>query len=1046
MIAKLLMGLSLATSAALNINLYDIAQSNYYFEPGPNISFKDDVTSVKADEKRISEIKDPLLKIEELNKLDPKEIGKWSHYNSGDFGFITTPVDQYPFNICWAFSTANTGEAALLRQGLVPLEQATTFKLSALSITQTINDRRADSDPLLNTPSDTYSKNWNDGFYVDQAAVALSQGIAPAISKGMNSDLASDYVRPEYIAKDILFLDPTSKEDVKRAINEYGAVTLDYDTDFVDSNFYNDYKIDEYYKNNGDTRKSQSHAITIIGWDDNVSTSNFSYNVPKVPGAWLTKNSWGDSYGTNGTQYLSYESELKDTIAYKYMKNDLNLHKYYYDGGYENYESVVNKSNSKDVKAAAVFESKVASKTTDEYLEQVNVKVDGHDANLKVEIYKNVDVNFGNRHDKNNDPTKGELIESATTYASYWAPGIYTIDLKERVKINSGENFSIVITASNEKGDVGFSASKEYSSYNDQTYYQDINGDWKNTFDLGSMVLRIKGNTKSYPKEGSEEIKDINDAKLRLNKYVSKIAENEFTFENPQLFYKGNELKENIDYLVTYKKFRNEVEDTSNQDAVISYIEMNITGIGNFEGTYRHFYIPVVAGLYPNDDAFISSGYFAEFKAPYNVTKLKDLNISKNWKFIDDLNTNIEDGQKYKVMYVGEESYLYRIPTIDLYINLPKPSDINIETTDYTVTGLEDSYSYNGGEIRPDIKLEYLGYQLKYGADYLVEYRNNKDSGQAEIYVRGIGKYAGVKKLTFNINKASNKVIDFKLVNNIPYAYSVYGEVEFKYFNDKDCLNEAKTLVAGNKYYVKPFVKGSSNYEEVKLSDTKEPLVLTYKSDSIDIPDIKPVEKKFNLDNIKLENQEVTYNGTEQRNNITIQVESETLKLGRDYELQYISKDYTNVGVVTIRIKGINDYKTSGSFDITYEIKKADNKITKFEKNDDKFIVESTFGKDEYQLKYYDSLNFDREITKEEADRLNVYYVKAYIGNNSNYNEIYSDNYIEVINNSKPEEDGNKPIETPTENNDNMIYIGVTSGVLIVGVVALVIVYFVKRK
>ena len=51
-----------------------------------------------------------------------------------------------------------------------------------------------------------------------------------------------------------------------------------------------------------------SHAVSIIGWDDNFSRDNFiEENKPEHDGAYIVLNSWGKDFGDNGIYYISYD-------------------------------------------------------------------------------------------------------------------------------------------------------------------------------------------------------------------------------------------------------------------------------------------------------------------------------------------------------------------------------------------------------------------------------------------------------------------------------------------------------------------------------------------------------------------------------------------------------------------------------------------------------------------------------------------------------------------------------------------------------------------
>lgn len=125
---------------------------------------------------------------------------------------------------------------------------------------------------------------------------------------------------------------------IKEAIMEYGAVTSDYYAYESSSKYYNRTTgaycgswndmiskntpdgngVSRFYVEDGETRyefaTSTNHAITIVGWDDNYSYTNFEYTPRSFDGekytyengAWIVRNSWGDRWGNGGYEYISY--------------------------------------------------------------------------------------------------------------------------------------------------------------------------------------------------------------------------------------------------------------------------------------------------------------------------------------------------------------------------------------------------------------------------------------------------------------------------------------------------------------------------------------------------------------------------------------------------------------------------------------------------------------------------------------------------------------------------------------------------------------------
>lgn len=72
-----------------------------------------------------------------------------------------------------------------------------------------------------------------------------------------------------------------------------------------------------------------------------------------------------------------------------------------------------------------------------------------------------------------------------------------------------------------------------------------------------------------------------------------------------------------------------------------------------------------------------------------------------------------------------------------------------------SVTGLKASYSYTGKAVKPAPVLKYGSQKLVKGTDYTLSYSSNTKKGTGKITIKGIGKYADTKTVTFKITAAS---------------------------------------------------------------------------------------------------------------------------------------------------------------------------------------------------------------------------------------------------------------------------------------------------
>lgn len=352
-----------------------------------------------------------------------------TYYNAMGEGLVTGIKKQTGQN-CWAFATMSAVETSLLKQGIVPNWE--TLDLSEALIDDAIYTRCDDT--LHNTTGDQNFTTLK-GAELSWAAQLLAGGISVAdeqeyLERGKGHQFDTDFNVADFWSCAFI---PTTVEDLKRAIYQYGSVSI--------------------------SLWSWYHGIALTGWDDEYDGLLDLDYVDNV-GAFWGKDSGFVNTPEIGTYKSNYEvpyddteyyyegedmpefwdgdrwPELFDAVAYEYRDKDTYDNVYFYDGsGFS--------GGIEATKAAAVFEAKAGTDTQGEQIVSATLPLASLDTTASVQIYTGL---------KNaNDPESGTpLFESGsepTIHADY--SGMYSVDFREYGKVaplRQGELFSVVMT------------------------------------------------------------------------------------------------------------------------------------------------------------------------------------------------------------------------------------------------------------------------------------------------------------------------------------------------------------------------------------------------------------------------------------------------------------------------------------------------------------------------------------------------------------------------------------------------------------------------
>ncbi|MCQ2524275.1 MAG: hypothetical protein MJ123_08030 [Lachnospiraceae bacterium] len=284
-----------------------------------------------------------------------------------------------------------------------------------------------------------------------------------------------------------------TKDDIKSAIEKYGAVKVSYYHDFGSAS---NGKKGAY--NNAYGYTSSNHAVCIVGWDDNYSRDNFNHK-PSKNGAWIVKNSWGTYTLDQGFMYMSYE----ESSAQRFSVYDANLASKDYKKIYQ-YDSVPYTFSNYAYDGYSF--ANIFTATANDKIGAVQFRGSyNKGATYKVKVYTGC---------SSSNPVSGKLAATKSgKFKEDAAEATFMISLDSPVSVSKGDKYSVVLELSNgcsikygSYGSVGFGSFTMYQSDEVKSGVSFYKSPYSNSYSTYSNNFAIKALANKSGSSSSSEL------------------------------------------------------------------------------------------------------------------------------------------------------------------------------------------------------------------------------------------------------------------------------------------------------------------------------------------------------------------------------------------------------------------------------------------------------------------------------------------------------------------------------------------------------------
>lgn len=904
--------------------------------------------------------------------------------NDNGTSYVTPIRNQLSSVLCWAFSAAAAAEASAIKKRLITSSDYLSPEHIGYFWKNHVDDELGGNSGASVTDHasnyiQTYGSTLNTTFQLANWVGLASETEVPFTGSVQNHSDSKAYDN-EVVMKNSYWLNITDQEYVKKAIKDHGAVTANM---VLYSNRINDHHA-YYYNGTG----AVSHAVTLVGWDDNYPKENFTsfcgstsdtvsnLNGLEAPGdgAYIVRDSYGEEGNReNGYFYMSYYDSVLGYTGQKAIAIDCSStegydHNYQYDGGY----GLKTMTFSNEIYGGNIFTAK-ANMEGDERLKAVSFATPSVLGDYSIQIYTDVT--------STTNPTAGTPAFTTPQKGSFTYAGIHTIDLTTPVELEEGEKFSVVIKLS-KSGEIAFMTDESYVGYSGSTYIRTYNTsvvqgrsfysgngtswtDGKNRV-VGSTErpcnIRIKAYTEDVNSLNQKTIDDSMVASIPAETYTG----GQIT-PDPVIYYGDKRLVKDTDYQVTYEENTNVGSKSGKltiigkgsyqtEAPIVKYFAINKKSVLAEDMYVAGLEDTVYSGV-AQTPIVLHDSAGAVNESNYTVTYRKNREAGTATAVIKGINNLI--GTKTVTFVIDKKS-------------------LNASSVEFqSIPG----QSYQADYVKP---VPVIKDGLRNGAvlvcnkDFTVTYRNNINPGEATCTVSGKGNYTGSKTLTFPIGAVDISKLALSTIGNQVYAggFAIRPTV---------VLTDGKTTLKDGAHFTATY---SNNVNVGTATITLQGKAGTIYAGSERIIHFEIVKANIATNCTMTNFGDKTYVvGKEQTQEVVLtQSNGKVLTKGTDYVIAYSNNKDPGTATMTITAMG-NNY--TGTIVKNFTIVAGKISLNDFS---DSNIVISGFSYGRQYLKTSTYYEKNKVIDTNVYPKISIYYKGIKLENGVDYNLSYRNN------------------------------------------------------